>query len=292
LNVDVYYFSGTGNSLVVARDIAEKTCGKLIAIPSVMNKDKIKTDDELIGVVFPVHGICRIPSIVERFFGKLDDVNSKYIFAVTTYGSMAGGVVKSFAEIVKSCGGKLSAGFAVHMPMNNITIPFMYSGKVGIKEEKLFKDWHKKVNFICEYVSARREGKFEVSNKLLVSLFYPIDRIYGRWRIESKYNKLTNSHLSADELWPSIDASFYSDEKCDGCAICSRICPVNNIKMVNDAPSWQHHCERCFACLQWCPKEAIQFDKDSIGRKRYHHPDVEISDMIRQNKQETESRFD
>jgi MinD superfamily P-loop ATPase len=77
-----------------------------------------------------------------------------------------------------------------------------------------------------------------------------------------------------------MDVSFRSDEKCDGCGICSRIYPVNNIKMVTNMPSWQHHCERCMACLQWCPKETIQFDKDSIGRKRYHHPDVKISHML------------
>jgi ferredoxin/flavodoxin len=278
--VDVYYFSGTGNSLVVARDIAEKTCGKLISISSVMNKDRIETDANVI-VVFPVYGIFRIPSIVERFVGKLDNISSKYIFAVTTYGSMAGEAVKTFRKVVESYGGKLSAGFAVHMPVNNITIPsFMYSGTVGDKEQKLFAAWQKKSGLIYEYVSARKKGKFESTNRLLVSLFYPIDKIFARWRIESKYNKLTNSNLRKDALWPMMDVSFYSDVKCDGCGICSRICPVNNIKMVDNKPSWQHQCERCMACLQWCPKEAIEFDKDSIGRKRYHHPDVNLYDML------------
>jgi ferredoxin len=246
-----------------------------------MNKERIETDAQAIGVVFPVHGIFRIPSIVERFIGKLDGLSSKYIFVVTTYGSMAGGAVKSFRKVVESCSGKLSAGFSVHMPMNNITIPsFMYSGAVGDKEQNLFANWQEKSVFIYEYVSARKEGKFEATNRLLVSLLYPIDKIFARWRIESKYNKLTNSNLNKDELWPMMDVSLHSDEKCDGCGICSRICPVNNIRMVDKAPSWQHRCERCMACLQWCPKEAIEFDKDSIGRKRYHHPDVELSDML------------
>jgi Pyruvate/2-oxoacid:ferredoxin oxidoreductase delta subunit/flavodoxin len=283
VSVDIYYFSGTGNSLAVARDIAEKTDGKLISIPSVMSRDRIKTDAQVIGVVFPLHGIFRIPSIVERFVGKMDDVSSKYIFAVATNGSMTGGVVKSFRKVVESCGGKLSAGFAVRMPMNNITIPFMYNGKVGDKEQRLFADCRDKVNFICEYVNARKEGKFEATNKLLISLFYTLDKIFARWRIESKYNKLTNSHLTADELWPMMDTSFCSDEKCDGCQICRRICPVDNIKMVDNKPSWLHHCERCMACLQWCPKEAIEFDKDSIGRRRYHHPDVKLSDILQRD---------
>jgi flavodoxin len=148
MTVDVYYFSGTGNSLVVARDIAEKTHGKLISMPSIINKERIKTDADVIGVVFPLHGIFRVPSIVKRFVGKLDDISSKYVFAVITYGSMAGGVTKSFRSVVESCGGKLSAGFAVHMPMNNITIPFMYNGTVRDKEQKLFAEWHREVNFI------------------------------------------------------------------------------------------------------------------------------------------------
>ena len=67
---------------------------------------------------------------------------------------MAGGAVKSFRKVVESRGGKLSAGFAVHMPMNNITIPF-YSGTVGDKEQKLFANWRKKNGFIYEYVNAR-----------------------------------------------------------------------------------------------------------------------------------------
>jgi hypothetical protein len=38
VSTEIYYFSGTGNSLVVARDIAEKLDGKLISIPSVMDE--------------------------------------------------------------------------------------------------------------------------------------------------------------------------------------------------------------------------------------------------------------
>jgi ferredoxin len=246
-----------------------------------MREDRIRTQADVVGVVFPIYGIFRIPSIVERFVRKLDGISSKYVFAVSTYGSMAGAAIKSLGKLVQSCGGKLSAGFAVKMPVNNISLPsFIYSGTIEDKERKSFANWKKKRDFICEYVSARKQGKFEASNKLLVSLFYPLDRYYGRWRIESKYNKLTDSHLKACELWPLMDVSLHSDDKCDGCGICSRICPVKNIKMVSSTPSWQHRCERCMACLQWCPKEAIQFENVSVGRKRYHHPDVKLSDML------------
>jgi flavodoxin len=54
-NADVFYFSGSGNSLVVARDIAKELDGNLIPIPSIMDKTTIETDAEVIGIVFPVY---------------------------------------------------------------------------------------------------------------------------------------------------------------------------------------------------------------------------------------------
>jgi MinD superfamily P-loop ATPase len=45
-------------------------------------------------------------------------------------------------------------------------------------------------------------------------------------------------------------------------------------------PAWQHHCEQCFACLHWCPAQAIQYGKHTAGRTRYHHPDVMAKDII------------
>ena len=74
--VEIYYFSGTGNSLVVARDIAEKTNGKLIPIPSVMDKERITTDADVIGIVFPVyHAIFDgMPLIIGRFVRKMENM--------------------------------------------------------------------------------------------------------------------------------------------------------------------------------------------------------------------------
>jgi epoxyqueuosine reductase QueG len=56
---------------------------------------------------------------------------------------------------------------------------------------------------------------------------------------------------------------------------------VNNIMMVNDRPSWLHHCELCCACLHFCPVQAIQLNVlfGTKERGRYRHPDLKIADM-------------
>lgn len=55
MKTEIYYFTGTGNSLVVARDLTKELNGELIAIPSVMSKETINIDAEVIGIVFPVY---------------------------------------------------------------------------------------------------------------------------------------------------------------------------------------------------------------------------------------------
>jgi Fe-S-cluster-containing hydrogenase component 2 len=59
-----------------------------------------------------------------------------------------------------------------------------------------------------------------------------------------------------------------------------KVCPVENIELVDKKPVWQQHCEQCFACLQWCPHNAIQFSSKTSGKQRYHHPDVKVEEMF------------
>lgn len=54
MRTEIYYFSGTGNSFVVAKEIAKKIKADLIPIPKVMDMDKIQFDAKSIGIVFPL----------------------------------------------------------------------------------------------------------------------------------------------------------------------------------------------------------------------------------------------
>ncbi len=69
MSTEIYYFSGTGNSLFVARELQHRIPGaKLIPIISLLNSDAIKTTAETVGIVFlfkvqrflmPLKGSCK-----------------------------------------------------------------------------------------------------------------------------------------------------------------------------------------------------------------------------------------
>jgi flavodoxin/NAD-dependent dihydropyrimidine dehydrogenase PreA subunit len=285
MNIEIYYFSGTGNSLAVAREISEKTNGKLIPIPTVMDQDHITTDADVIGIIFPVYytGIINIPLIVQRFVMKLENINKPYIFAVCTYGGGMGTTLKLLDTIIQSRGGRLSSGFGVHMPQNAFRKPFE-------NKEKLYEEWKKKKLLkISECILAKQECKFDTDSILIkpvvnflelimkTSIFKPI--FLRSMSNTAGFKK--NPDLPAEEIIPLMDKSYHTDENCTSCSTCVNVCPVHNIKLVDGKPVWHHHCETCLACIKWCPQKAIH----GYGElpKSYHHPDVMISDM-KQNK--------
>jgi flavodoxin len=84
MNPEIYYFSGTGNSLYIAKKIKEATNGKLASISSVMKQERIRPQADQIGIVFPCYlaQLNGIPLIVREFVKKLEGLEGKYIFCV------------------------------------------------------------------------------------------------------------------------------------------------------------------------------------------------------------------
>jgi ferredoxin len=290
VSTSIYYFSGTGNSLVVARDIAEKLEGKLIAIPLAIKEENTYPEGDTLGIVFPVYH-QGLPNIINRFIEKLDNIPEKYIFGVCTYGDSPGISLEYLDENIKAKGGKLSAGFTVKMPYNYVTPSlvlkdFFRSFKLreidSDKCQKMYHNWQKKLEYIFEIIKNRKKAKIETAARAIEKM---VDYLNLRDTLQKKiWLKIANFQGSTDSSFRDsiqlMDYGFQWDAKCNGCGTCVKVCPVNNIKMEKNRPIWQHHCEQCFACLQWCPQEAIQFSKNTVYGKRYHHPDLTLSDVI------------
>ena len=104
----IFYFSGTGNSAWVARQIAKAQQEELLAIAEEINKNKeyALKDGEKVGFVFPVYA-WGPPGIVLRFIRQLKMKNPEYLFFVCTCGDDTGRTAQVFSEKRMALRGRL-----------------------------------------------------------------------------------------------------------------------------------------------------------------------------------------
>lgn len=256
MKTTIFYFSGTGNCLKVARDLAQDIGNaEVISIPKVMDKE-IDLSAERIGLVYPVY-MFGMPLIIRRFIRKLKAARDKYIFAVVTCGGKAARTLKQNKKLLEALGLRLSAGFIVKMPGNYTPL---YEALPLDKQQKLFKNETVRIKQISQFIKENKPNKIE------------LDAFILNWLLSLVY-KLCSTKI------PFMDKDFWANDLCNGCGICIKVCPVSNIEISGGKPKWLHRCEQCFACLHMCPTEAVQCGKNTAGRKRYRHPDLKLSDF-------------
>jgi len=180
------------------------------------------------------------------------------MFAIATCAGTACDALGQLSRRLRKKGLKLSAGFVIKMPSNYT--PFGEAIPAE-KQEELFAKETERVKEIASAVKEARECGIETSNLLL---------------------RLAGAIISplALRVMRGEDKNFWTTSSCKGCSICAKVCPVDNIRIVDKKPVWMHKCEQCFACLQWCPEEAIQYGKNTLGRRRYRNPYVKRQDLM------------
>jgi len=254
---DLFYYTGTGNSLWTARMLAKEMSDAEIIPISIPAGDPIVSGAEAIGIIFPVH-IWGLPRRVIAFVDALEKSGSRYYFAVAVNAGQVAATLIQLKKRMQARGLSLFAGFELVMPSNYIPWGGPGPEEMQIQRIEMAKN---KIGRIAAAVAAREEGTIEKGPLWQNVLFTGL-------------NRLSFPHV------PTMDKSLWVDGRCNGCGICKKICPAGNIDLPGDRPAWLHHCEQCLACIQWCPQEAIQFGKRTPRYKRYHHPEITLRDML------------
>lgn len=256
MSTKIFYYTGTGNSLWVAKKLTEK-----ISNAELVNLAKVKDFTNLnftnAGFVFPVY-IWGVPSPILEFIETIKNFNQEYCFAVAVNGGQVANTLVQLRKFLKAKDVKLNAGFQIKTPSNYIP----WGGPCSkTEQQQLFDEALKKIDKIADTVNSQKDGFIE-KGPLWQNLLF------------SQVYNLSKNHVH------QMDKKFWVDEKCNGCKICTQICPADNVMLINGKPEWNHKCHQCFACLQWCPQEAIQYGKKTPEYERYHHPEIKLREIM------------
>lgn len=254
----LFYFTGTGNSLAVAKGLSLRLgdC-ELMPVASLMKKSgPIVPDADRVGIVCPLY-FFGLPAIVADFSRRLDLSRTGYAFSVITMGGSGGSAaLRQLDRILKEGPGRrgLDAGFSLQMPGNYI---LMYD---SLGKER-----------IARTIQAADRRVEEIADRVMRG-----DREMPAWSpVAALIHCLMNPRFIRGVH--GADRKFTVDDRCTSCNTCVEVCPVENIRLENGRPVWLHRCEQCMACIQTCPAKAIQAGKKTEGRERYRHPGIAVS---------------
>ncbi len=262
MRTSLYYFTGTGNSLYIARKIASgiEDC-KLLPVTDFTEQTLVRPESEKVGLVFPLY-YWGMPVIIREFMEKTDFSRVRYIFTVATAMMADGLAIAQVAELLQTKGAFLNAGFYVKMPGNYL---LWFNPPSAEKQNRLLKKAENKILHITSLITGNKNHKDR--ERPLYQIVTNARRSYSRWRKNFKKN----------------DRGFHVlREKCTSCSICIKVCPVNNISMKEGAPLWNHrNCQKCLACIHTCPSKAIQCGNNTQKKRRYRNPEISLKELLR-----------
>ena len=181
--------------------------------------------------------------------GSFDGAHKAYF--VMTCGSEIGNAEKHCKALCDECGFEFMGVGEVVMPENYVAMFYV----PGEDEAKAIVE--KAVPVIDGYAELIAEGKPLEPKKISLA-----DKLKSGVVNDAFYAMF----VKADK--------FYATDKCISCGLCTVSCLTHNIELKNGKPVWGDKCVHCMKCICNCPEAAIEYGKASIGKPRYHCPDI------------------
>ncbi len=245
----ILFFSGTGNSEYAAKRIGDALEDRVISI-----NDRVKNNDlspiaaDRMVVCTPTH-CWRIPKTVEEWMMKVEFPENIPVWFVMTCGSDIGNADKYIRDLCRRKN-------LNYMGVQPLVMP---------------------ENYIAMFNAPAKDKAIEIIRKAEPVLEAAIRRIRRGLSLTAPDADLA-AKIKSGPVNPQFykhnvkDKDFVVDERCVGCGLCVKNCPVNNLELIYGRPYWKGNCIHCMSCICRCPQEAIEYGKVSLGKPRYTCP--------------------
>ncbi len=242
--IDFYYFSGTGNTLLVVKEMFKVFRENKFEVEChrIEETDPQSVDiNNIIGLGFPVAAQGTYPFVWE-FIKNLPAAKGTPLFMIDTMLMYSGGIVGPVGKII-SRKGYIPVGAKEFRRPSNV---FLKEGMNAKKREKINKVLIKANEFARKLIDGKT-GWFDLP--VYADLLALISQKNSSWNF---FRSLTPNR---------VDKS-----KCVACGLCASLCSVNNIDW-RSGLKFRGNCVLCMRCFAYCPEEAIGFK--NYGSARY-----------------------
>lgn len=253
----IFYFTATGNSLYVARELAGES-GQLLSIPQIIKGEHLDFEADEIGFVFPDYA-ASAPLMVREFVSKAH-FKAQYIFSVITFGNFAANVADWWDDFCKE------KGLQNHY-INTLLMVDNYLPVFDMNEQrKIDKKISENLTQIVNDIASHREY---------------VSHVDADDRMKAWLKRLQESHfpMEAERLLR------LNTETCIACGTCAAVCPHGNFRMTDTYAEFSGPCEHCLACVHACPQKALTLERERNPQARFRNENVSLRDIKEANHQ-------
>lgn len=250
-NINIYYFTGTGNSKNISIWISQLSFNfdikcNLVDISKIKERNDLKILPEtLIVLISPIHGF-NYPPVMLRFIKNFPKGKNNVLLLNTRAGMLIGRIITPgitgiafylSAFLLKIKGFSIVGMIPFDMPSNWMSIhPSLNERTIKYLHERN----KEKVQYYIRKIILGKNCFLSFRDIIQDILISPVSILYfyiGRF---------------------GFAKSFYASGDCDNCGLCIYNCPVKAIINVDNRPYWTFKCESCMRCMSNCPKRAIE----------------------------------
>lgn len=243
----VFYFSGTGNSQLAAKGLAEALQEELVSLHGYLKGGERAVFQSARPLVFvaPTYA-WRMPRAVDRWIRETDFGGNRDAYFILTCGGSCGNGAAYAKKLCRDKGLRFRGLAPVVMPDNYVVLepPPAEPACRALRQEA-----ETQIAALAREIQAGRPLPEPPRSLLGGLLSGPVNGLFYACMVKDK--------------------KFAVSDACISCGKCVRRCPLNNVVLVEGKPVWQGNCTHCMACINGCPVQAIEYGAKTKGRRRY-----------------------